>query len=131
MLAAGVEGLLAGADGAGLPRPTALAVTILTSEADAPDDLLLKRVDAALAAGCGGIVCSAGDVATAKQRGPDLVAVVPGIRPAGVSVHDQRRPATPEEAIAAGADVLVIGRAVTEAGDPSAAAAAIAASIAG
>ncbi|MET0729451.1 MAG: orotidine-5'-phosphate decarboxylase [Acidimicrobiales bacterium] len=131
MLAAGVEGLLDGAERAGLPEPTALAVTILTSESDAPGDLLRQRVDAALAAGCGGIVCAASDVATAKRLGPHLIAVVPGIRPAGGPTHDQGRPATPSEAVAAGADLLVIGRAVTEAGDPAAAAAAVAASLAG
>jgi orotidine-5'-phosphate decarboxylase len=130
MLAAGVEGFLGGAADAGLPVPTALAVTILTSEVDAPVDVLAQRVRAALAAGCGGIVCAASDVAEAKRLGPDLTTVVPGIRPDGVPLHDQARAATPSEAIAAGADVLVIGRAVTHADDPSAAAAAIAASIA-
>jgi len=130
MLAAGVEGFLGGASDAGLPVPTALAVTILTSEVDAPVDVLAQRVRAALEAGCGGIVCAASDVAEAKRLGPDLTAVVPGIRPDGVPLHDQARAATPSEAIAAGADVLVIGRAVTHADDPSAAAAAIAASIA-
>ena len=61
---------------------------------------------------------------------PDLLTVVPGIRPAGVGADDQARPATPAAAIAAGADVLVIGRAVTHADDPAAAAAAIAAEVA-
>ena len=65
-----------------------------------------------------------------KQLGPRLVAVVPGIRPAGADRHDQARAATPEAAIAAGADVLVIGRAVTHADDPAAAAAAIAEAVA-
>jgi len=129
MLRAGVDGFLSGAADAGLDTPIALAVTVLTSDGDAPAHILPKRVQAALEAGCGGIVCAASDVVEAKQYGPRLLAVVPGIRPSGSPRHDQARAATPEEAIAAGADVLVIGRAVTHAADPAAAAAAIAASI--
>jgi orotidine-5'-phosphate decarboxylase len=129
MLRAGVDGFVTGAADAGLEAPTALAVTILTSDADAPAHILQKRVQAALESGCGGIVCAAADVVEAKQYGPRLTAVVPGIRPAGTPAHDQAKAATPEEAVAAGADVLVIGRAVTHADDPAAAAAAVAASI--
>lgn len=129
MLTAGVEGFLAGASDAGLPAPVPLAVTILTSEASAPAAVLATRVRAALDSGCRGIVCAASDVVAAKQIGPDLVAVVPGIRPSGTPAHDQARAASPEEAIAAGADVLVIGRAVTHAESPEAAAAAIVASL--
>jgi len=129
MLRAGVDGFLSGAADAGLDTPIALAVTVLTSDGDAPAHILPKRVQAALEAGCGGIVCAASDVVEAKQYGPRLLAIVPGIRPSGSPRHDQARAATPEEAIAAGADVLVIGRAVTHAADPAAAAAAIAASI--
>jgi orotidine-5'-phosphate decarboxylase len=62
---------------------------------------------------------------------PHLITVVPGIRPAGVGVNDQARPATPSEAVVSGADVLVIGRAVTHADDPVAAAISIAAEVAG
>lgn len=130
MLTAGVEGYLGGAADAGLPQPTPLAVTILTSEADAPRNVLEARVRMAIEAGCRGIVCAASDVVEAKRLDPNLVAVVPGIRPAGAATHDQARSASPPEAIAAGADVLVLGRAVTHAEDPAAAAAAIAASIA-
>ena len=129
MLRAGVEGFLAGAADAGLGAPIPLAVTILTSDDDAPAHILQKRVQAALEAGCKGIVCAASDVREAKQYGPRLAAVVPGIRPSGAPTHDQVRSATPEAAIEAGADVLVIGRPVTHASDPAAAAAAIAASI--
>lgn len=129
MLRAGVEGFLAGAADAGLPAPIPLAVTILTSDDDAPAHILQKRVQAALEAGCKGIVCAASDVHEAKQYGPRLAAVVPGIRPSGAPTHDQARSATPEAAIDAGADVLVIGRPVTHATDPATAAAAIAASI--
>jgi orotidine-5'-phosphate decarboxylase len=123
MLRAGVEGLADGAAQAELPAPVALAVTILTSESVAPRDVLVERVEAALKAGCGGVVCAASDVADVKTIGPELFAVVPGVRPAGEPVHDQGRPATPTEALAAGADLLVIGRAVTAAADPVAAAA--------
>jgi orotidine-5'-phosphate decarboxylase len=129
MLRAGVEGFITGAADAGLDTPVALAVTVLTSDADAPAHILPKRVQAALESGCGGIVCAASDVVEAKQYAPRLMAVVPGIRPSGTPSHDQARAATPEEAIAAGADLLVIGRAVTHADDPATAAAAVAASI--
>ncbi len=125
MLRAGVEGLTTGADRAGLAVPTALAVTILTSDDGAPSHILSKRVQTALEGGCGGIVCAAGDVAEARQYAPRLMTMVPGIRPAGVDAHDQARVATPAEAISAGSDILVIGRAVTAAADPAAAAQAI------
>ena len=130
MLSAGVDGFLAGAASAGLPTPIPLAVTILTSDDQAPAHILQKRVQAALEGGCRGIVCAASDVHEAKQYGPRLTAVVPGIRPAGAPTHDQARAATPEEAMGAGADVLVIGRPVTHADDPAAAAAAVADAIA-
>jgi orotidine-5'-phosphate decarboxylase len=65
-----------------------------------------------------------------KQLGPRLLAVTPGIRPAGADVHDQARAATPESAVAAGSDLLVLGRAVTHAEDPAAAASAIAEAVA-
>jgi orotidine-5'-phosphate decarboxylase len=87
-------------------------------------------VQAALEAGCGGVVCAAVDVHEVKQLGPRLITVVPGIRPVGTDRHDQARAATPEAAVAAGADVLVLGRAVTHAADPAAAAAAIAEAVA-
>jgi orotidine-5'-phosphate decarboxylase len=129
VLRAGVEGLSEGADKAGLPPPSALAVTILTSDSDAPPHILSKRVAAAVEAHCAGVVCSTADVREAKELAPRLLAVVPGLRPAGTPIHDHLRAATPTEAIAAGADLLVIGRAVTTAPDREAAAAALAASI--
>jgi orotidine-5'-phosphate decarboxylase len=129
MLRAGVEGFKQGAIDAGLPEPLALAVTVLTSDSDAPPHILGKRVQAALESDCDGIVCAAGDVREAKQYGPRLITVVPGIRPAGAPRHEQARAATPREALDAGADLLVIGRPVTRADDPQAAAAAIAAEL--
>lgn len=129
VLRAGVEGLSEGAERAGLETPAALAVTVLTSDADAPPHILSKRVAAAAEARCAGVVCAASDVAEAKEIAPRLLTVVPGLRPAGTPVHDQARAATPSQALAAGADILVIGRAVTAAGDRPAAAAELVASM--
>ncbi|HEV7888188.1 MAG TPA: orotidine-5'-phosphate decarboxylase, partial [Acidimicrobiales bacterium] len=123
MLRGGVEGLRDGAAAADLDPPVALAVTILTSDAGAPPHILGNRVAAAVEAGCGGVVCAAGDVREAKQLAPRLLAVVPGIRPAGASADDQARTSTPQAALDSGADLLVIGRAVTGADDRAAAAA--------
>ena len=123
MLRAGVDGLHDGAEAAGLAPPTALAVTILTSDADAPPHILGKRVSAGVEGGCGGIVCAAADVHEAKQLAPRMLAVVPGIRPAHGERHDQARSATPQQAFDLGADMLVIGRPVTGAPDPAKAAA--------
>jgi orotidine-5'-phosphate decarboxylase len=124
-LRAGVEGLAEGADRAGLPAPVALGITILTSEADAPAELVSARVAAARDAGCGGLVSAACDLGVARAVAPGLLSVVPGIRLAGTAIDDQSRSATPAEAMKAGADMLVIGRAVTAATVPEAAAASI------
>jgi orotidine-5'-phosphate decarboxylase len=121
MLRAAVEGLDTGAKEAGLPAPTALGVTVLTSEPDAPDDLLRERVATALEAGCGGLVCGAPDLALIRPLAPGATLVVPGTRPPWAATNDQGRVATPAEALAAGADLLVVGRAVTAAPDPRAA----------
>ncbi len=131
MLRAGVDGLKEGAAAGGLPEPTALAVTILTSDADAPEHILGGRVAAAVESGCGGVIVAAADVHEAKQLAPRLLAVVPGIRLPSGDPHDQARAATPRDAFLVGADMLVIGRAVTEAADPPAAAAALHAAIVG
>ena len=130
VLRAGVEGLTEGAERAGLPVPKALAVTVLTSDNDAPPHILAKRVTAAVEARCAGVVCAASDVAEAKEIAPRLMTVVPGLRPAGTPTHDQARAATPADALAAGADLLVIGRAVTAAADRTAAASELVASLA-
>lgn len=129
MLRAGVEGFAEGATNAGLPAPIALGVTVLTSDDGAPPHVMPKRVLVAVEAGCGGIVCAAADVREARQYAPRLKMVVPGLRPAGVSPHDQARAATPREAFDAGADLLVVGRAVTQAPDPAAAADALTTSL--
>ena len=129
MLRAGVEGLAEGAARADEPTPTALAVTVLTSDRDAPPHIVPKRVQAALEAGCGGLVCGAPDIREVRMLAPRLTVVVPGTRLPGADVHDQARTDTPEAALAAGASILVIGRAVTAAPDPSAAAAALSAGL--
>jgi len=126
MVRAGVEGLREGAAGAGLPEPVALAVTVLTSEPEANTHLLHQRVTAGLEGGCDGFVCGAPDLTAVRQLAPRAVLVTPGIRPQGAPVDDQGRVATPARAVADGADLLVLGRAVTRADDPVAAARAIA-----
>ena len=78
LLRAGVDGLADGANNAGLPAAKALAVTVLTSERDAPADVLRRRVQAALEAGCGGLVCAAADLAAVRMLAPRLTTVVPG-----------------------------------------------------
>lgn len=125
MLRAGVDGLRAGAKAAGLPEPVGLAVTVLTSDADAPANVLRERAETAVAAGCTGVVCAAIDVPVIRSVAPDLLCITPGVRPAGVEAHDQERTTTPAGAIGAGADILVVGRAVTRADDRVAAAAAV------
>jgi orotidine-5'-phosphate decarboxylase len=131
MLKAGVEGLLVGAEAAGLGEPVALAVTVLTSDDSAPPHIVPNRVRIALEGGCGGLILAATDLQTARELAPRLRRVVPGIRLPGTDQHDQARSATPQEAAAGGADLLVIGRAVTQAPDPVAAAAEVAAAVAG
>lgn len=129
MLRAAVDGLAAGSADGGRPDAMVLGVTVLTSDGPEAAAAVPDRTRTALAAGCGGVVCAVAEAATVRRLGPDLTIVTPGIRPAGVAAHDQGRPATPAEAVAAGADLLVIGRAVTHADDPAAAAAALVASL--
>ena len=123
MLRAGVEGLYAGARNAGLSEPMAVAITVLTSDADAPAHIVPNRLRSAVEAGCSGIICSGVDLKTVRELSPRTLRVVPGIRGAGADSHDQPFPITPEQAIKDGADLLVVGRAVTLAPDPAAAAA--------
>ncbi len=127
--AAAVEAALA----AGLPPPTLLAVTVLTSWEPArfaselaiqdPLEAYVPRLARlAAAAGVGGCVCSPLEVAALRAAHPDPFALVtPGIRPAGAALGDQQRVLTPAQAIAAGASQLVIGRPITAAADPAAA----------
>jgi orotidine-5'-phosphate decarboxylase len=121
MVRAGVEGLAEGAREGGHATPVALAVTVLTSDPDI--DARDARMQIARDAGCDGVVCAGTDVDVARAFG--LRSMVPGIRLAGGDANDQARVDTPDDAIARGADWLVIGRAVTGATDPEAAARAV------
>ncbi len=129
MVRAGADGLRDGAASAGLPPPVPLAVTVLTSEETASPELLAVRVRLAVESGCEGVVCGPPDLPVVREIAPELLTVVPGIRPAGAEPDDQARTATPGDALAAGASLLVIGRPVNRADDPAAAAAAIAAEV--
>lgn len=117
-----------------------LAVTVLTSlDAAAleriglqgpPETAVVRLARLAVEAGAGGLVCSPHEVAAVRAAvGPGPLLVVPGVRPAGVAVGDQARVATPEQAVAAGADVIVVGRPLRDAPDPIAAARDVAASL--
>ncbi|MFP3943981.1 MAG: orotidine-5'-phosphate decarboxylase [Alphaproteobacteria bacterium] len=130
------------ADKATGPRPRLLGVTLLTSlDHDdltafgvhrAPEDQVLALARLARHSGIDGIVCSAREArAVRADAGRDFLLAVPGIRPAGSEVGDQKRVVTPHAARDAGADILVVGRPITAAPDPAAAARAIAAEIAG
>lgn len=121
-LEAAVAGAAEGASGAGLPPPGVLGVTVLTSDPDPDPRLLAERAALAARSGCWGAVCAVADLPTVRAAAPGLRTVVPGIRPAGSPADDQGRPATASAAAAAGADLLVVGRAVTGAPDPLAAA---------
>ncbi|MDE0195210.1 MAG: orotidine-5'-phosphate decarboxylase [bacterium] len=125
MLRAGVEGLAEATRPAGAEPPLALAITVLTSDSVAAPELLAQRARGASAAGCGGVVCATSDLEAIRAAAPELLRVVPGIRPRGAAADDQARVATPPGAVAAGADILVIGRPVTAVGDPAAAAEAL------
>jgi orotidine-5'-phosphate decarboxylase len=135
MVAAAVEGLAAAAGGAG----RVLAVTVLTSMSD--DDLASVNVPGAATqvptlarlavdAGAGGLVCAPRDLAGLRSAvGGDPLVVTPGIRSAGAGDDDHARGATPLAAVEAGADLLVVGRPITRAEDPLAAARAVAAEL--
>ena len=135
MLRAALEGAAEGATG-DRPRPLVLAVTILTSLAaedldemgiaGPPQIAVLRMARLAQSEGLDGVVASAREVsALRKECGPDFVIVTPGIRPSGAAADDQSRTATPQLALNSGADYLVVGRPITAAPDPAAAAGAI------
>jgi orotidine-5'-phosphate decarboxylase len=120
----------------GMSAPHVFSVTILTSmsQADlsevglsgnaAENAMRLARLSKD--AGCSGVVCSAHEARAIKEDlGPDFLTLTPGIRPAGAAHGDQKRVMTPAQAVAAGSDYLVVGRPITEAADPLAAAKAI------
>ncbi len=116
------------------------AVTVLTSLdgptldavglAGPPADAVRRLAALAVGAGARALVCSPHEVAAVRREvGDGIVLITPGVRPAGADAQDQARIATPEQALADGADLLVIGRPITGAADPGAAAAAIAADL--
>lgn len=122
---------------AGVPiAPKLLAVTVLTSMdaaqvsaiglSRAPDQQVELLARMGLAAGLRGFVCSPQEVHTLRTlAGPDATLVIPGIRPAGSAAGDQKRVATPADAIRQGASYLVVGRPITQAADPAQAAQAV------
>ena len=137
--AAGGLAMLAAARAAAPVATKVIAVTVLTSLDD--DDLAQAGVAGGAAAqvarlasvvrtaGLDGVVASPHETAAVRTAWPGATIVVPGVRPAGSAVGDQKRVMTPRDALAAGASVLVIGRPITAATDPAAAAAAIVASL--
>ncbi len=125
----------------GEERPLLLGVTVLTSlgaaalhdigVSDEPRQQVLRLARLAMDAGLDGLVCGPQEVAMLRDAlGPKPVLVVPGVRPVGSPEGDQARAATPAEAAQAGANWIVVGRPITEARDPAAAAASIAREIA-
>jgi orotidine-5'-phosphate decarboxylase len=137
-----VEAARKAAQEAGEARPLLLAVTVLTSldagalaqtgVVDPPETQVLRLARLALDNGADGLVCSPREAAAIRAEfGARPVLVVPGVRPAGSAAGDQARTATPAEAVAAGADWIVLGRPLTGAPDPAAAAVSIAAELPG
>ena len=141
--AGGSKMLRAGVDAASTtPGLMVLAVTVLTSmdESDLQEigvsgtvaDSVIRLATIALASGCQGVVTSAREAASLRaELGNDFAIVTPGVRPAGMGHGDQVRVVTPAEAVAAGASHIVVGRPITEAADPAAAARAILGQISG
>jgi orotidine-5'-phosphate decarboxylase len=133
----GTATMSAAAEAASAPgSPRLLAVTVLTSMdaselagigmTASPAEQVLRLARLAQASGIDGMVCSPEEVAALrKETGPDTLLVIPGIRPTGSAMGDQKRIATPAEAIAHGASMLVVGRPITRATDPAQAAQAI------
>jgi orotidine-5'-phosphate decarboxylase len=118
------------------PRMKIIAVTVLTSMDDSDleavgqhgpvAEQVVRLAKLTKSSGLDGVVCSSREIgAIRKACGPDFSLIVPGIRPAGSDVADQKRIMTPSDACRAGADILVIGRPITGAPDPAAAAKAI------
>jgi orotidine-5'-phosphate decarboxylase len=137
MLARAVERAARDSDG----KLMVLAVTVLTSLEDADmlaqgisgraQDQALRLARLAWSAGVRGFVCSPAEVASLRaELGAEATLVTPGVRPAGAALHDQKRVATPEDAVADGADYVVVGRPIRDADDPAAAARTVAQAIA-
>jgi orotidine-5'-phosphate decarboxylase len=142
MMKAAVEAAQERAGELGMTPPHVFAVTLLTSmsQADLLDvglggdavDNAMRLARLAHDAGCGGVVCSAHEVVDVKGvLGRNFLTLTPGIRPAGEMHGDQKRVTTPADAVRVGADYLVVGRPITQAVDPAAAAEAILADMRG
>ena len=126
--AAGGKAMMQAAKAAAPAGTRVVAVTVLTSldQSDlgdigvgsSPDDQVRRLTDLARESGIDGIVCSGAEVAAARASWPGGFFVVPGVRPAGSDVGDQKRVVTPAQAMDDGASVLVIGRPITAANDP-------------
>jgi orotidine-5'-phosphate decarboxylase len=116
-----------------------VGVTVLTSldgedlgkigVAGAPDAQVERLALLAREAGLDGVVCSGAEIAAVHKAWPEAFIVVPGVRPAEAAAGDQKRVVTPRQALDAGASILVVGRPITQADDPDAAARAIAATL--
>lgn len=137
--AAGGRAMLEDAKAAAGINTKVVAVTVLTSLDDrdltdigvgaTAEDQVRRLADLAQDSGLDGIVCSGAEVALAKKAWNDGFFVIPGVRPAGGAIGDQKRAVTPREALDRGASVLVIGRPITQADDPDQAARAIEATL--
>jgi orotidine-5'-phosphate decarboxylase len=127
--AAGGREMLAAAKAAAPPSTKVVAVTVLTSLDGAdlratgiegsPADQVTRLARLAQDSGVDGIVCSGAEVGAAKAAWPDGFFVVPGVRPLGSDIADQKRVVTPAQAVADGASVIVIGRPITAAANPA------------
>jgi orotidine-5'-phosphate decarboxylase len=137
--AAGGRAMMEDAKAAAPSGTRVVGVTVLTSldeddlaaigVAGDPHKQVARLTALAREAGLDGVVCSGAEVAAAKKAWPDGFFVVPGLRPADAAAGDQKRVVTPRRALDAGASILVIGRPITQADDPDAAARAIAATL--
>jgi len=128
MLKKAVEGAQGKAKELGRDKPYIVGVTVLTSDACGEDtlEIVLKKAKLAKEAGLDGVVCSVGEAAAVRKTyGNNFIIVTPGIRPRGAPKNDQKRTATPSEAIKAGANFIVVGRPILEAEDPRKAAEAV------
>ena len=127
MVAAAARGSSEGAVERGLEPPEVIAVTVLSSLAEAAGASPASLAFEAIEAGARGVVCSGDHVREVREAlGEGPLIVVPGIRPTGLGSNDHARVLTPGEAVERGADLLVVGRPITRAADPAAAARAIA-----